>query len=166
MTSDSPSSTSPEARAAFLSHPELQSALLPLAEEHSVLPGETIYHQGAMAKGIYLVMGGSIRLYMLDDKGREIFSKTRNLGVGCILGLPATLCSTPYNFTAQATESCRIGFIETMRLNCFLRERTDLCMEIVQIMSRELAEMKQTRTSMKSCANIECALNGTCQGCN
>lgn len=149
---------------AFQAYPELQSALLPLARETIVPAKEDIFPKGAVAKGVYLLIEGNARLLILGDDGTEISSRT--VGAGCILGLPATLCSTPHFFTARATEKCRIGLIETARLNDFLRERTDLCMQVVQIMSHELSAINKTRAHMRSCSNKKCALNGACRDCN
>ena len=148
---------------AFEAHPELQTALLPLATEETV-PGERdIFKKGAAAKGIYLLIEGDARLLLANEKGVELGS--RPVGAGCILGLPATLCSSSYFFTARAASDCRVGFIETARLNEFLRERTDLCMEVVQIMSRELASINKTHGHMKGCKNTGCALNSACNEC-
>jgi CRP-like cAMP-binding protein len=167
VTFESPSMTGPQALVAFEAHPELQSALQPLAEERYFAPGEDIFCEGAPSMGIFLLLDGSARLFMRDGRrGAEIASSARTLGPGCILGLPATLCSTTYNFTAQAIDRCRVGHIETAKLNDFLRQRPDLCMQIVQIMSRELADISTARARMRSCPKSECALNGACHHCN
>ncbi len=149
---------------AFQAQPELQEQLRPLAIESTVSKGEFIFRQGLAQKGIYLVYEGSARLFMTNENGVEISS--RKVGPGSILGLPATLCSLPYVFTAEAMEDCRIGSIDSEKLNSFLKDRALLCMQIVEIMSRELAVINATHEHRKSCNNAQCSLLGVCQGCS
>ncbi|HWR35290.1 MAG TPA: Crp/Fnr family transcriptional regulator [Clostridia bacterium] len=144
----------------FRTTPELETALRALVSPQIALQGETIFAQGGSAKGVYLLMEGAAQLSMLSDGGREI--SNRVVGPGALLGLPATLCSKPYIFSAKAIQQSLFGFIEQPRLLDFLRTRPDLCLVVVQMMSQELSEANNARTRLSQCTNPGCVLAGAC----
>jgi len=156
----------PEIDSAFRASPAVQAALLALGRVIVVPAGEVIFRQGSTAMGIYLILEGGARLSMPDGSGAEISFGSRTVGAGSVLGLPAVLCSIPYVFTARAIERCRISFIEAARLNEFLRERTEICMQVVQMMSRELSAMNEASDSLKTCTKTSCSMSGACRSCN
>lgn len=140
--------------------PQLVEALLPLAQQVSSAKGEEIFRQGSPCRGAFILRQGSSRLSILADSGAEVFSRT--LGSGCILGLAATLCGHPYENTAIAMEDSDLAWIDAPTLQEFVRARPDLSIAIVQVMSRELADMHARRANFASCKACGCALADTC----
>ncbi len=96
----------------------------------------------------------------LADTGKEIFHRV--LGPGCVIGLPAVLCSQPYNFSAQSQTQSQLGFIESSALQEFLRTQPLLCMEVVRLMGQELSEMNERRTNFDKCRECGCPLVDAC----
>jgi CRP/FNR family transcriptional regulator len=139
---------------------ELLEALAPLSSSVRSVPGDRIVEQGARCHGIYVIHSGLARVSILAPGGREVFK--RLLGPGCVIGLPASLCSEPYNFSASCQSDCALGFIEVSAFQEFLRTQPLLCMEVVRLMGQELTEMNQRRTNFKQCRQCGCSFADIC----
>lgn len=150
----------PETGAAFQLSPGLQSKLEPLGTEMKTSGGQILFHQGSDCRGVYLVRSGAARIFMADERGRMV--TCRDVGPGCILGLPATLCVQPYMFTAETKLDCTLAFISAEEFQKFLRVNPDLCMEVLQLMSSELTAVNRRRTELFQCTQSACNLRGTC----
>jgi CRP-like cAMP-binding protein len=141
---------------------ELLGALAPLASATSGAPNQAIVEQGAPGQGVYIVRSGLVRLSIVQpETGKEIFQ--RLLGPGCAIGLPAVLCSQPYNFTARCQIDCKLDFIESSVFQEFLRTQPLLCLEVVRLMGQELSEMNERRISFDKCRACGCAFVDTCE---
>lgn len=145
---------------AFRLSTQLVARLDPLGSEIVVSRGEVLFQQGAPCGGVFLLRSGSAQLTMRDDAGKTITD--REVGPGSILGLPATLCQQPYMFTATARERCSFGYIETQKFQAFLLACPEVCMEIVQLMSHEVAMANRKRSGVVDCEHADCALRQTC----
>jgi CRP-like cAMP-binding protein len=66
----------------------------------------------------------------------------RTVGAGSVLGLPATMCTKPYSLNAEITEPTRYAFVPSGLVKEFLRTRPELCFEVVEILAREVREMR------------------------
>lgn len=150
----------PQSYGCFQLSPELVQALAPLASPVSATKGETLFQQGAPCRGVYIVQSGLVCISIMTQTGQQTFR--RILGPSCIVGLPAALCAQPYSFTTSCAEDCAFGFIEAGALQEFLRTQPILCMEVVRIMSRELAEMNERRGDFNSCRECGCAFSDIC----
>jgi CRP-like cAMP-binding protein len=139
---------------------QLVEALLPITETVTSAKGAHIFQQGERCRGAYLVRVGLSQLTIHAENGREVLVRTA--GPGCILGLPATLCGEPHSSTAVALEDSSLGFVDTAKFQDFIRSRPDLCIAIVQVMSRELAEMNARRANFSDCKACGCPLADTC----
>ena len=141
---------------------ELLGKLAPLASATSGAANQAIVEQGAPGHGVYIVRSGLVRLSILQaNTEKEIFQ--RLLGPGCAIGLPAVLCSQPYNFTARCQSDCKLDFIESSVFQEFLRTQPLLCMEVVRLMGQELSEMNERRTNYDKCRECGCSFVDTCE---
>jgi CRP-like cAMP-binding protein len=146
----------------FQLSPELLVALESLSTLDSSAAGQLLIEQGTPGRGVYIVRSGTVRLsIVVEHKGKEIFQ--RLLGPGCVVGLPAVLCSQPYTFSARCQSDCTFGFIEAPALQEFLRTQPLLCLEVVRLMGQELAEMNERRTNFDKCRECGCAFVDTCE---
>ncbi|MGE5109927.1 MAG: Crp/Fnr family transcriptional regulator [Acidobacteriaceae bacterium] len=136
-------------------------ALEPLAEPTGALSEDLLVRQGAPCHGVYIVQTGLVRLSILSQDGREIFK--RLLGPGCVIGLPATLCSTPYTFSAHCQTGCMLQFVAASAFLDFIRTQPMLGMEIVRLMGRELTEMQEQRTNFQNCRDCGCSFAAICE---
>jgi len=147
-------------RPAFQASPELFAALDAVATGLHALAGDCVFREGTLCTGVYLLREGSVRAYLAHKDGRDIVNRV--LGPGAILGFPAAMCARSFQFTADAVEPSKLGFIETKLLHEHLRARPDLCMQVVIMMSDELIELRETRDHMKNCKNTACSLHDSC----
>lgn len=145
----------------FRLSPELLVALEPLTTAVHGSAQHQVLEQGAPGHGVYIVRSGMVRLAIaVADSGREIFH--RLLGPGCIVGLPAVLCSEPSLFSARCQGDCTLAFIEASAFQQFLRTQPLLCMEVVRLMGQELTEMNERRASFERCRECGCPFVDTC----
>ena len=147
-------------RTAFQAPSSLFTALDQVATQLHAQAGDTVFGEGSLCTGIYLIRTGTLRATSQHKDGRDIVN--RIVGPGAILGLPAAMCSRSFQFSAVAVEDSELGFLETRALNEFLRVTPDLCMQVVGMMSDELIELRETRDHMKNCTNTSCSLHGSC----
>lgn len=106
-----------------------------------ILPkGTTLFRQGDPATGVWLLHKGRARLTMRNDAGKIV--PYRTVRAGYVLGLPGTILDIPYLFTAELVEKSEVAFIERRRMLEFLRQRADLCFNVVQQLGGELIDMK------------------------
>lgn len=139
-----------DATQTFWATDSLRNALLSLAERIEVGSGEILFHQGEDVRGVFVVLGGKIRL-TLSDNG--IFYE-RTVSVGGVLGLPAAMCVKPYSLTAKADEPVSAAFVPYTAVKDFLRTHPDLCFEVVEILAREVREMRRATSQVASAAAV------------
>ena len=121
--------------------PELNKALQSAAKAVKKKEGALLFRAGAQARGVYLVKSGRVRLQL---EGAGGLYPTRTLGPGAIVGIPATVSGEPYSLTAEAVEDCELAFISRKQLLALLRENTTAALQILQILSEEIYQMRNT----------------------
>ena len=146
--------------ASFHAPPELHTALSGIAKPVINTKGTPVFRVNEQALGVFVVRAGSVKVTVPAESGESIVARVA--GPGSVLGFSAAMCAHVYQFTAEALEVSELGFVETETLNEFLRARTDLCMQVVTMMSNELREIRETREHMRTCAHSECALHSSC----
>ncbi len=121
--------------------PELNKALQTAAKTIKKKKGSLLFCAGTPARGAFLVKTGKVRLQL---EGAGGLYPTRTLGPGAIVGLPATVSGEPYSLTAEAVQDCELDFISRKQLLALLQENTTAALQILQILSEEIYEMRNT----------------------
>lgn len=129
----------PSPAEAFSTHPELVTALQHLGSAEIRRKGTVLFREGDPARGVYLISTGSASLSLHADDGRNV--AVRSVGPGYLLGLPGTILSRNYLFTARLTQDSRVTFVPTGALLDFLRVHNDLCFDIVEMLGGELIDL-------------------------
>ncbi len=124
---------------AFAAQAELIAALQTQAAVYSRPKSTILFRQGDPARGVYLLLEGSARLLLHRDDNRTVLVRT--VGPGYLLGLPGTILSRSYLFTAKLAQDSRVAFIESADLLNFLRQHSDLCFDVVELLGGELLDM-------------------------
>ena len=101
--------------------------------------GAVLFRAGTRARGAFLVRAGRLKLQLQGAAG---LYPTRTLGPGSVIGLPATVSGEPYSLTAEATQDCELDFISRKELLALLRRNTTAAMQILQILSEEIYQMR------------------------
>jgi CRP-like cAMP-binding protein len=116
----------------------LSRALQELGEIKTGNAGQVLFRSGEDVRGVFLLLEGSVTL-SLAEQGVQY---RRTVGAGSVLGLPATMCTKPYSLNAEITEPTRYAFVPSGVVKEFLRTRPELCFEVVEILAREVREMR------------------------
>lgn len=124
---------------AFVSPPELVEELKPLGNEITCVRGTILFHEGDPAKGVYIVLEGHASLTMTTENGATALA--RSSGPGSLLGLPGTFLRGIYQLTCVMDQDSRLIFVEREKVLDFLRQRTDMCMLVLNMLGTEVAQM-------------------------
>src|SRR6266568_5605413 len=65
--------------------------------------GTILFREGSMPKGMFVLCEGRVKLSVCSESGKRL--TLRIAGPGEVLGLSASLSSTPYEVTAETLES-------------------------------------------------------------
>ena len=100
----------------------------------SVVAGESvIFHEGADARGVYVLCSGKVKLSANSRDGRTIILKIAEPGE--VLGLSATVSAKPYEITAESVEPCRLNFISSRDFMGFLHKHGEACLRVAKLLS-------------------------------
>ena len=116
--------------------PELQQLLSMTSRKH-VRASATLFCQGDEPAGVYIVLGGRVRL-TIRNPATQAITFDRPAEPGSLLGLPAVFGDRPYSMTAEVVEDAELGFIERKRFLALMQEDGQLCMRCLQLLSDEV----------------------------
>jgi CRP/FNR family transcriptional regulator, cyclic AMP receptor protein len=69
-----------------------------------------LFGEGEPARGIYILQGGRVKLYLTSVNGRTLI--LRMAKAGDVLGLPGTLSGGQYEVSAETMGPCQLAFIK------------------------------------------------------
>lgn len=101
--------------------------------------GTILFRAGEPGEGTFVIRSGEVRLSSGDN---PLSYPSRVLGVGNVIGLPATFSGEPYSLTAEAVADCDLDFIPRPALLNLLRHNPELGFQIARILSEEIFEMR------------------------
>ena len=123
--------------------PELSRELRATSKLVKKKKGAILFRAGGRARGAFVVRSGRIRLQL---EGAAGLYPPRILGAGAMVGLPATVSGEPYSLTAEVVQDCDLSFIPRKALLALLRRNTTAALKILQILSEEIYQMRNTAT--------------------
>ena len=98
--------------------------------------GATLYRQGAMAAGIYLVETGAVRVLLpFPDHLNQLLEVAHP---GTILGLSESLSGESYRVTVEAEEQTTAAFVARKSFMELLNGNQEFCMQVVRLLSENL----------------------------
>jgi CRP-like cAMP-binding protein len=97
-----------------------------------------LFRRGEKAAGMFVVLRGRVSL----DFGVDTVL-ARSYGRGALVGLPATLTRRNYSMTATVTEDAELVCWPSEALDSLLRERPELCRQLLQVLGERVAENQQ-----------------------
>ena len=107
-----------------------------------------LFRQGDAADGVYLIRSGEASLTLCSAKGKVL--SAREVGHGAVLGLPATMSGRTYSLSATLLQDSEIVHVPAERLRDLLRDNTEVCFEVVQVLGRELTFMRTLAAGMSA----------------
>ena len=125
----------------FIVSTDLRDRLEALSSSVHKPKGRTLFRRGDKPFGIFLIEGGKVALSLDPANGN---CPTRTLGPGCVIGVPGTLMGDAYSLTARTVEDCVLSFVPRETLLDFLRRNPQYCFQLVEMLSKEISEMRAT----------------------
>ncbi len=96
--------------------------------------GAMLFIEGQMARGVFVLCGGKVKLSTTSREGKTIITKISDSGD--ILGLNAVVSNRPYEVTAEMMEPGQANFIPKDSLMQMLRDFPEVAMRVAQQLSR------------------------------
>ena len=123
----------------FMVSTDLRERLEAIASAVAKSKGCTLFRRGEESFGVFIIQEGKVALSVGTPDG-----PTRSLGPGCIIGVPGTLSGEGYSLTARTINDCKLAFIPRETLLDFLRRNPQHCFQLVEMLSKEISEMRVT----------------------
>jgi len=92
--------------------------------------GATLFIEGQVARGVFILCNGRIKLSTSSIDGKTLIVRIADPGE--VLGLPAVVTGTPYELTADVIEPTQANFISRADFLNFLREFGDVALRVAQ----------------------------------
>lgn len=110
--------------------------LLETIKSTSVYPkGSLVFSEGQIPRGVFIICQGRVKLSLGSIRGKVLLRRVA--GAGELIGLSAVTCRKPYEWTAEAIDHCRIGFIRREEYLRFLRDDNDAAFRIAEKLSEK-----------------------------
>jgi len=93
----------------FAADRTLIEALEKLSQPVACPEGRTLFIQGEVASGLYILEQGEAALVLKSPAGRAVMCL--HAGSGSLLGLPGVVGSEPYTMTAMVSKGSEVGFV-------------------------------------------------------
>ncbi len=116
--------------------PELLRALHGIESVRRFAQGATLFQEGELATGVYVVESGEVRVLLRNGQSQKQLLEV--VGPGTMLGLSETMNGEKYRVTAEASDQATAAFIPRQKFLEFLREHGDYCMQVVRLLSEDL----------------------------
>ena len=98
--------------------------------------GAVLFSEGQTPAAVVLLQSGGARLSVCSSRGEKL--TLRMARIGEVLGLSANVSGKPHEVTAETTVPSQIVFIKRKDFVRFLRDHSDACMQVVQLLSNDV----------------------------
>jgi len=97
--------------------------------------GATLFVEGQVCRGIYILCKGRVKLSASSREGQTLIFKIAQPGE--VLGLNATVSGVPHETTAETGQPCQLNFVKRDDFVKFLTQHADACMHAAVHLSHE-----------------------------
>jgi CRP/FNR family cyclic AMP-dependent transcriptional regulator len=104
-----------------------------------------IVTEGDDTDSLYIVLSGKARVFVSDDKGREV--QLNQLGGGEYFG-EVTLDGGPRSASVMALEDCRCAIVKRSELTAFLERQPELALHIMRKLARRVRDLTENVRSL------------------
>lgn len=111
-------------------------ALAAVARERQFTPGERLLTEGESGAGLYVLIGGKVRVTQRNANGEEVELGTYD--AGAVLGEMSLLDDLPRSATVTAIEPTRALVIPVWDFRSELRNSPDMAIKLLEVMSHRL----------------------------
>ena len=104
-----------------------------------------IVSEGDDTDSLYVLVSGKARVFVADDKGREV--QLNQLGPGEYFG-EVTLDGGPRSASVMALEECCCAVVKRAELTIFLEQNPELALHIVRKLARRVRDLTENVRSL------------------
>ena len=104
-----------------------------------------IVTEGDDTDSLYVMLSGKARVFVADDKGREV--QLNQLGAGEYFG-EVTFDGGPRSASVLALEDCRCAVVKRSELTAFLEQNPELSLHIVRKLAHRVRELTENVRSL------------------
>ena len=104
-----------------------------------------IVTEGDDTDSLYIVLSGKARVFVADDKGREV--QLNQIGAGEYFG-EVTLDGGPRSASVMALEDCRCAILKRSELTSFLEKQPELALHIMRKLARRVRDLTENVRSL------------------
>jgi CRP/FNR family transcriptional regulator, cyclic AMP receptor protein len=132
-------------RSVELLPPPLLDKVAAVATVRAFAKRSIIVSEGDDTDSLYVVLSGKARVFVADDKGREV--QLNQLGPGEYFG-EVTLDGGPRSASVMALEECRCAVVKRAELTPFLEHNPELALHIVRKLARRVRDLTENVRSL------------------
>lgn len=96
--------------------------------------GSTLFMQGEVSSGVYILCQGRVKLYTCSKDGKVIILHIAEPGE--VIGLSATISDSIHIATAEVLEPCQVNYVRNSDFLNFLQTNSDACLSAVKQLSQ------------------------------
>src|SRR5271165_3060951 len=131
----------------------VMEAFQPLKVTIAYPVGATLFVEGQVCRGVYILCRGRVKLSANSKDGQTLILKIARAGE--VLGLSAAVSGIPYQTTAETGQPCQLNFVKRDEFLKFLAGHPDACMHAAIYMSRECQQAYQHIRSFTSSSSSQ-----------
>jgi CRP/FNR family transcriptional regulator, cyclic AMP receptor protein len=98
--------------------------------------GTTLFQEGQMARGIFVLCEGRAKLSICSENGKRLTLRVAMPGE--VLGLSASVSGGAYEVSAEMIDNGRVAEVQRKDLLKFLRNYREACLQVVHLLSADL----------------------------
>jgi CRP/FNR family cyclic AMP-dependent transcriptional regulator len=111
-----------------------------LSKEHTVKPGEWLFHEGDAADTLYLLLDGAVKLTIdMDEKGERV-EDVSTLSAPTVAGWSALVEPNVYTLGGRAAQEARVATIDAVSLRDLLDSDPEAGYQLIQNLTRVIGE--------------------------
>jgi CRP/FNR family transcriptional regulator len=119
----------------------LIAALRPLGVSKRIDSHATLFHAGDPANGFYVVLSGEIRLFKMDEHGKEI--EISRMHAGQFLGEIILFAANCFPVNAIATKKTELLFFEKLKILNAIENNPDIAQGLLTLLARKCLALNQ-----------------------
>lgn len=102
-------------------------------------PGQSVFYEGHVALGLYILCQGRVKLTRLNRKGQQRLVGI--LGSGQLLEKQAFQEQSVHQVTCEVLEPSQVCLLDRTHFLSFLKDHGDAAVKLIQVLSKEMTEV-------------------------
>ena len=130
----------------FAASRKLIEALLKRSRRVVFDNGYTLFRQGEIPTGVYIVCSGEASLVMRSESGRVLMNL--QVAAGSVLGLPGVIANEAYTFSAIACPGADVRFVARSDFEELVRAEPALYPKVLEVLAAEVRSARKALLSL------------------